>query len=378
MKLSMAGCLFLAFWFSTVPIVSAQEPPTAKNDYPVYSLVFKPGSLITRIAAAGYFSPPILCADGAAYFGVPEAPTFQEQTIYSLNSSVQRVFSYHELPGLYDAHFRSFFPDESGAFLLVNAGQDSETQRDTTMSRQVQAISPHSHVAGERHDFLLKFDVAGHFERSIQLPDELRFYRFGELEDGSFVATAVDRATGAVKLPLLTPDGKIVRDLLPPGFATSSDLRKGEAGAGAALAFARAQSKLAGWFFAPVRHKILLYATNADVPVLEIGPDGATREVPITLLEGFSLDGFISSDDMWLVRYARKMVAEPGKPVVRRSAAGDYLLYEVDFNDGSLRRQLSFASVPDFGIACERGGVLTGYSVRRDSKYISFAASIPR
>jgi hypothetical protein len=144
------------------------------------------------------------------------------------------------------------------------------------------------------------------------------------------------------------------------------------------VALVEAAARLTTWFFAPVRHKVLLYATDVDAPVLEIGPDGATREVPIAIPQGFSLDGFISSNDLWLVGYARKITPEFGKPVIRRSANGDYLLYEVDFNDGRFRRELSLASIPDFGIACEQGGMLTGYSMSGDSKYIPFTANLPR
>ena len=378
MKLSRAVQLSIALWVVAVPIVNAQDKgsSTPLNDYPVYQLVFKPAPPITPLRALALFSPPVLCAqDGTAYFGSPEPPTYLERTVYSLNSTEQRVFTYRDLQELHEPHFRGFFPGVSATFVLVNATQDSDPSLDTVMPKG--AVSPSEDFADNRHDFLLKFENSGRFLRAIQLPDELRFYRFAELEDGSFVAMGIDRASAAARLSLLTSDGKIVRDLPPPpGLAVSSNLPEGKIADRRALA--AASSRLTTWFFAPVRHKVLLYATGIDAPVLEISPDGVTREVQIAVPKGFSIDGFVSSNDLWLVRYARKIAAEFGKPVIRRSANGDYFLYEVDFNDGRFRRELSMASIPNLGIACEQGGMLTGYSFSRDSKYIPFTASLPQ
>ena len=96
------------------------------------------------------------------------------------------------------------------------------------------------------------------------------------LEDGSFVALAVDRATGAVKLPLLTSDGKIVRYLpLPSAFQSSPN--PSAASLGKASGAASAGIRVSKWSFAPVRHKVLLFATDIN-QVLEIGQDGITRK----------------------------------------------------------------------------------------------------
>ena len=381
MKFPKPKCLFIALGLALVPLADAQEKaaPIAQKDHPVYALTFKAQATVAVSKAPQLFSPPILCSpDGTAYFGVPEPPLYREQTIYSLDTRELRSYSYRDVQGLNDAHFLGFFPGERGVFLMVNATQNPEESQAVAVSQQGNVLWSGTGFRGEHREFLVKFDKAGGHEDPIALPADLSFHRFAELEDGSFVALAIDRANAAVRLPLLTLDGKIMRYLpVPPALSFQSNSRKGSRDN--AVGLAMAETIVTRWYFAPARHKVLLYATNIDAPVLEIGPDGVTREVSIAVPKGFFLDGIIPSDDRWIVRFARRKSPKPGEFSIKwSSAAGDYALYEVDFNDGSLRRELSMASIPGFGVACEEHGALTGFSFMRDSKFILFTADLPR
>ena len=376
MKFPNSTCLFASLWMALVPTGSAQvkSSPPAQGDHPVYTLVFKPGGVIPGLTAS-LFSPPILCSpDGTPYYGVPEPPTYRERAIHKLDLKEPRSFLYRDVEGLYDMYFVAFFPAESELYVLVNATRDSEKAPNDASKR----IDPNVAVLGlgERHDFLLKFDKSGGYENRIQLPDELRFHGFAVLEDGSFVALAVDRATAAVKLPMLTSDGKIVRYLpLPSAFESSQN--PPPASLGKASGAASAGIRFSKWNFAPVRHKVLLFATDIN-QVLEIGQDGTTREVNIAIPKGYFFDSVVSSNDRWLFHVPRQAEWDPGKPGGGRLLFSDYTLYEVDFNDGRFIRELKGSPLPNLGIACERDGVLTGFSIGRDSRYVLWTAELPR
>lgn len=301
-------------------------------------------------------------------------PTYREKTIHKLDLQEPRSFPYHDVEGLYDAHFAAFFPGESELYILVNATRDSEQARNDASKH----LDPNLEGAGpgERHDFLLKFDKSGRFENWIQLPDKLRFHRFGVLEDGSFVALAVDRVTAGVKLAMLTSDGKIVRYLpLPSAFESSPN--PPPASLSEAPAAATAGIRASKWNFAPVCHKLLLFATDIN-QVLEIGQDGVTREVNITIPKGYFFDSVVSSDDRWLFHVPRQAEWDPGKQGGGRLLTSDYTLYEVDFNDGRFIRELKGSPLPNLGIACELDGVFTGFSIGRGSKYLLWTAELPR
>jgi hypothetical protein len=375
MKFPSSTCLFATLWIAFVPVAGGQvkSSPAAPSDHPVYTLVFKPAGAIPGLTAS-LFSPPILCSpEGTAYYGVPEPPTYRERTIHQLDLKEPRSFPYRDVEGLYDTHFAAFFPGESELYVLVNATQNSdEASNDVPKHVDPKVLDS---GAGGRHDFLLKFDRSGRYDNRIQLSDKLSFYRFAVFEDGSFVALTVDRATAALRLALLSSDGKIERYLhLPTGFDSSGS--QPPQSLGKAPAAARAGIRVSKWNFAPVRHKVLLFATDVN-QVLEIGQDGRTREVNITIPKGYFFDSVISSNDRWLFHVPRQAEWDPGKLGGGRLMFSDYTLYEVDFNDGRFIRELKGSPLPNLGVACERHGVVTGFSIGRDSKYVLWTAELP-
>jgi hypothetical protein len=275
--------------------------------------------------------------------------------------------------GLYDTHYVAFFPADGEVYVLVDAAKGSEQARDD-VSMHVNA-DPVGLGKKERHDFLLKFDNSGRYVNRIQLPDQLSFLRVAVLEDGSFVALAVDRATALVRLAEMNSDGKIVRYLALPSAFSSSRIQPSQ-GMSKEGEVAGAEARVGRWFFVPVRHKVLLFSRDIN-EVLEIGADGMRREVDIRIPKGYFFDSIVSSNDRWLLLVPRHVEWEPGR-FGGKLTSRDYTLYEVDFNDGKFVRELKGAPTPGLGIACERDGVFTGFSVGRDSNYVLWTAELPR
>ena len=82
--------------------------------------------------------------------------------------------------------------------------------------------------------------------------------------------------------------------------------------------------------------------------ILEIGPSGVVRRVPIRVPEGFVVDHFVPSEKMWYVSF-RKYGADS-------NADMETTLYEINPLDGMPTRR--FDTAPEYvaGIACERDG----------------------
>ncbi len=348
-----------------------------KDEVPVERLEFKPQGLVPGIEASAAIMLPILCApDGTPFISVPQPPTYFTQAVYSLGLKGAHTFSYHSIAGLYDTHFLGFFPGDSTVGLLVSATGDPRKSQYTVESPTGASIRTGSAYRGAHHESIVEFDRDGNYKSTVELPYEYSFRRFAELSDGNLVALAYDRVNAVAKLFILDPAGKIIRPLqIPAGMEDSPALRQGETGGD--LNRARAETSMSWWLFAPARGSVLLYLAHSKAPLLEIGAGGATREVPIEAPTGYVLDGVIPSKDRWIIRFRRDNLPDRAE-IDRRTETKNFVFYEVDPNDGMLRSAYEFVSDPGLGIACEQDGVMVGFSVTSDSKYVRLTAEIPR
>jgi len=82
--------------------------------------------------------------------------------------------------------------------------------------------------------------------------------------------------------------------------------------------------------------------------ILEIGPGGLVRSVPVHVPEGFVIDHFVPSDKLWYVSF-RKYGADS-------NADMETTLYEINPSDGMPTRR--FETAPEYvtGIGCEQDG----------------------
>jgi hypothetical protein len=301
---------------------------------------------------------------------------YSEQTIHALDARDPHTYTYKNVQGLYDLKFLNFFPTDEAVYVFVSATKDSKQYDYTIHSSDGQVLRRGAGYSGERHSFILKFDILGTLKSTMQLPDNLSFHRIAPLPDGTFVAIAYDSLNAAARLLLLADDGTILRYLsLPSELEQTPELQHGAIGNESDRA--HAQTSLSQWLFAPVRGRILLFAAHSNAPIVEIGAAGVTREVSISAPKDYSLSTVIASNDKWLFRYARKALPKVGE-TENRPESRNYLLYEIDPNDGHIKSEIDPGAGPSFGIACEHDGVLTGFSLGSDSKYLLYTADTPR
>lgn len=72
----------------------------------------------------------------------------------------------------------------------------------------------------------------------------------------------------------------------------------------------------------------------------------------------------------------RKEGLSDSEEIDRRPESLNYVIYELDSSDGTLKSRIDATSSPGFGLACEQGGIFTGFSTTPDSKYQRLTARI--
>ena len=224
---------------------------------------------------------------------------------------------------------------------------------------------PARHVyTGEHHDYLVEFDKSGNFKKTLELPERYEYRRLAALPDDTLLALAYDPANLVPMLLLLDSGGNVIRTLqIPAEMVTSPEIVAGQSGdIGKQI---NAAGSLSWWIFAPTRKRILLYQAHTKSPVLEVGAGGAVREVPLHSPKGYVLDGVLSANDRWIMRFRRESLSDSGA-IDARPEANNYVLYEVDSSDGSLRRKIEVDRGLFHSIACEQDGVFTAFSVDGD------------
>jgi len=199
--------------------------------------------------------------------------------------------------------------------------------------------------------------------------------RLAPLSDGNLIALATDRINWVPHLLLLDSGGQVIRQIEPPAAMLDNPDMKPD-GSDFEHDRARALTSLSAWRFVPARKRVLLYQAHSHSPILEVGNGGAVREVNLVAPAGYLLDGVISSNDRWIVRYKKEADAGTcGSGPTSRVLP--YALYEFDPNDGTLRSKLEIGTGQLFGIACEQDGVFTAFTLNGD-KPIRQTADIPR
>jgi len=354
------------------PVKDSDEPAA---QLPVAKLEFKPQqNAIPGAQGSGAFASPVICSpSGVPFVTFIEPSDFGPQTIYSLDPAGGHAFSVKTIPGLYDANFiHGYFVSDSVVGILVRATKDDKVAPN--------AISmgpglPARHVyTGEHHDYLVEFDFSGNYKTAIEIPEPYQFRRLAALQDDTLLAVAYDPANLVPKLFLLDSGGKIIRTLqIPAEMEQSPELVAGQSGD---IAKQVSAASLSWWIFAPTRNRVLLYQAHTRSPVLEVGPGGSVREVPLHFPNGYVLDSVISANDRWIIRFRRESLSDSGA-INTRPEANNYVLYEVDPSDGSLRRKIEADGGFLYSLACEQDGVFTAFSVDGEKVTIQ-TADLPR
>lgn len=364
----------------------AETPAGDAPEIPATRVSFEKQAAIPGAPLSNAYFQPIACTpDGIPVVAYPKpfTPAAGHQLtgtdlmpgIYSFDPKGSHGFSVSAAPGLYDVWYRSYFVGPSTVYIEVHATDDN-----THVTRQIHTRSgdtPQDVYSGQHREYVLEFDMQGNFKKAVAAPDRYWIERMGALSDGSFVALAYDEANRAPILVLLDSDLQMLRPLeIPEEMANDPALVKGETGG--VLNAGKAMTRLSGWQFATARGSVVLYQAHASAPVVEIGPGGVERAVPLQAPKGYELETVIAANDRWLMKFRRASLPET-EAYDARPQSGNVVLYEIDPNDGSLRRRIELPPLdkehvsPD--LACEEDGTIVGF-LPEDKQVIRYTADI--
>lgn len=365
---------------ATVPAdMRPAAPPSDETLLPAVKVEFKKDAPISGMPAFAMAQHPFLCApDGTPviafqknYVPPPDGhftgADFMPE-IYSLDPKGARGFSPQAAPGLHDVWFRSYLVSDSMVGIQVSGTEDDKRGQVTITSAR--GSSSYPAYTGKHHTYLLEYDLRGTFQKKVQFPDGYNFMRIAPLSDDTFVALAYDTANRVARLLLLDSDLEIVRQLEIPSDMQDSDpgLKQGESGD--AMNAAKAQSSLSWWHFAAARNRVLLYQSRREAPVLEVGAGGGMREVTVQAPKGYVLSVIYPANDRWLMQFIRSDLSQMGA-IDTRPQTFNSVLYEVDPNDGSLRRRIDLPTIgaksTPATLACVQDGVVQAFSLGGDA-----------
>jgi hypothetical protein len=342
---------------------------------PERQLQLSEGKAIPGVEGSPIIAMPVQCSpDGVAFVEMPLASDFRQMRIASLEEKGGHVFTPATIPGLYDSVLLSFFPAESEVAFLVYATKDSK-ESEYSMGTDKGPVTGKAKL-GAHQDFIALFDRKAAFESVIDLPAGYEYRKVAELDSGKFVLLAYNPVNRVVSLQLVSASGELLHPIqIPSGMLDDAKLSQAESGG--FTEGVNASGSLSLWQFACARHKLILYKPHSSSLVLEVSTGGAIREVPLAAPAGYELDGVVSGMDRWIMRFRRHGLSD-SQVSDASTASGNFLLYEIDPSDGSLRTRLNLATGSVFSLACEADNTITSFRVDRTAKFLVSSASLAR
>ncbi len=346
----------------------ADAPPTVddtEEQIPVVKLEFKPVGDVPGVNGAFAFTSPVVCsADGVPYVSFVAPKSIGLHSVTSLDPNGSHTFSTQQLQGLYGIQtITGVMVSDAMLGMLVNATKDPSNPRTVNIGKD---LPPLVLYPGKHQDFLAEFDLNGNFTKAVELdmPEGWHTWRLAALPDDSLLALGYDLINARPHLMILDSSGERKRDLQVPAMmdenpvfseGASSDWKKRN----------NALGTINSWHFAWARQKVLLFQAHSSAPILEVGAGGMVREVTIEHPKGYGIDGVLPSNDRWLIRFRKDGLSEAG-PIDSNPETKNYVLYEVDPFDGSLKRQIEMADGTLYSSSCEKDGTITAFTFDQD------------
>ncbi len=347
------------------PVTEPTEQASDSQDLiPNLDVQFKAGDPIPGITASPVMVIPIQCnGDGAAIIDMLMPPEFRDHTIYLVHPTKASAIPVKNIPGLSNIQIVNVFASHSLVGVLLYATK----------------VTTDSSKTKDYRYFIATFDPNNGYRETIEIPISYQVYRFAILPSGDFVIFGYDTAGDTPRLWLLDSSGEIKRAIQLPEKVQDAIKTVPEDKKLDAMPYPIADSMRASKAFGNPRFTAygekVIFGLAGKKSVLEIGNGGSVREVQIESPKGYDFDGFIPSNDRWIVQFKRSGLPDSGQ-VDLRPEAQNILFYEVTASDGTLRRRLDLKSDPIGSIACEKDGVLMNFKTDDKQHLIPVTADL--
>ena len=347
------------------PADAAPPADDPEEQIPVLKLEFKPAGDVPGVSGSFAFTSPVVCStDGVPYVSFMDSKSFGSQSVTSLDLKGGHVFSTQQIQGLYGIqNIHGILASDSMVGMLVNATKDPSNPQTVNIGK---GLPPLTTYPGKHQDYLAEFSLDGNFTRVVELevPEWWHVWRVATLPDGSLLAATYDRINARPHLVILDSGGDRKRELQIPAVMDENPVFSGGTSSDPAQQV-NAESSMTYWKFGLARNKVLLYQVRSNMPILEVGAGGASREVAIDHPKGYTIDSVLPSNDRWLIRFRKDGLSETGGSSTDPKTK-NFVLYEVDPADGHLRRQIEMAVGMFYSASCEKDGTITAFSVDQE------------
>jgi|GEM_PF-6299890 len=272
------------------PGEKATEPQRAAA--PLFRISFQRGEAVQGLSASPVIIPPFQCtSDGTVFISMLRPPDFQGQILTSVSTSREaRAFELSQVPELFDLSEVSHYASDSGVVFLVRAAhKNDQTKQGFVTSDGTRGEFPRN--ATEHSFFIVTFDRAGKYTKTVQVENSFRILRLGAFPSGLLLAYGYAEEDSSPRLALLKDDGTLLKFIqVPDGVAPQAALAKD------------AKAKSAARFIAPVQMVgrgglIYLVQNKTSFPILEVSEAGAARPIGPQLPAGVQINMLVSSDD---------------------------------------------------------------------------------
>jgi hypothetical protein len=349
---------------ATKSVDASDLPNHPEDEIPVIRLEFNPAGVVPGVSGTSAFVNPIVCsADGIPYVSFIDSKNYGVDSVISLDPKGGHIFSTRQIQGLYDiSSILGIFVTDSMVGLRIGATKDPTKSPQTTDMGQ--GTPPRDVYPGKHQAFLAEFDLSGNFTKVVELPKELHILRLAALPDSSLLAVGYDLINARPHLMLLSSSGERKQDLRIPDMMDEYPVFSEAASSDSEKRF-KAETAMRSWKFAWARQKVLLFQAHSSAPILEVGAGGAVREVTIEQPKGYGIDGMLPSNDRWLISFRKNGLTNAGA-INTDPKTKNFVMYEVDPLDGSLKRRIEMADGMFYGSSCEKDGMITAFTVEED------------
>jgi hypothetical protein len=305
--------------------------------------------------------PPLCNSDGTLFLDTLEVKGVQYlHTVISIRGKETHQYSPAGISDLHDVFIHSFYPSDSIVGFLVRATKEP-------LGKPGPGKSPAGVPWDKYHNYIAEFDLNGSYKESIELPMDYQVSHLAILPSGEFLVSGYDRLNSTAKLVFLNSSGQLVRNLDLP--AARSD-KSGDAAFGSAKA-TMVSSRLIGLVvFTGYKSDILVWHMGSKDPILDVGPSGSVREVPVELPPDSVFLDMIPAADRWVAHFRSKNVAE-GAPLNQT----DYSYYELRPQDASLSAKLIQTGDIPLSLACESDGKYIAFKRDKDNNLVLLSSN---
>jgi len=302
-------------------------------------------------------SLPQCGSDGTLFLDMLDPKDLRKHTVVSIRGKKSQTYLPSAISDLHDITVFSFFPSDSMVAFLVRGTKEMQGTPGA-------GKSPAGYAWSGYHSYIAEFDRDGGYKASVEIPANYQISRLAILPSREFLVAGYDQLNSTARLLLLGSSGDVLRSLDMP----ASRVPAATTGPHDAVEASKASRALIGnLVFTPYGQDILVWRKGSADPILDVGPGGSVREVPLEPPSGYVFVDMVPANDRWVAHF-RLQDAVPDSPFNQKS----YAYYDLRPQDASLSAKLLISGeLPQF-LACESDGSYLTYKLDKDGKMILF------